>query len=167
MFWPSTPLYHFVPSPPPLSDTRRPPTHIYTWLDYNAYIQSRIRLFSYHPFMYQALRKGGILWRLAVETLRPVIELPDCSSGTLEDNFTRGREVELITSLGPRYYMESFLNDYTIRLICGTYVDHGSKSSLSLCYFYLLITFLFSRGGHERHTRLVVAYASCLESIRF
>ena len=132
IFWPSTPLYHYIPSPPPLSDTRRPPTHVYTLLDYNAYVRTRIRLFSRRPFLNAALCEGGILWRLAIETLRPALDLPDCSSGTLEENVYYVQEVELETALGLRDYMKTFLRDYQVRLICGTYLDHASKSPLLL-----------------------------------
>ena len=76
VFWPRTPIYHTVPTIPPLSDTRRSPDHVYTLLDYNAYVHRRLLLFQLRPLLRSALRQGGIVWRLAMESLRPDFNIP-------------------------------------------------------------------------------------------
>lgn len=128
VFWPARRLHRRIPPIPSLSDAARPPTHKYTRLDYNAYVQSRIHLLEYQPLLRAALRHGGIVWRLAIESVRPKSAVPNCSSGSLRDNFSTPHIVTVDTLNRYVDLMENVLTEEEIRVICGVYVDRSCKS---------------------------------------
>ncbi|TEB24363.1 hypothetical protein FA13DRAFT_1638791 [Coprinellus micaceus] len=99
---PHIPIQHVIPA--------RPHTHTFTKADYEAYIRMRTMLLG-QSHMQGALKRGGIVWRLAIGTLglNGVVQRPSLYNEFQEINMSREALVEDV------------LTETELDLLCGSY----------------------------------------------
>ena len=124
------PFRCFYPTPPiprPLAQLARcfnipvrPFDHIFTKEDYHSYVHLHTLILG-QPHMQAAIRRGGIIWRLAIGTLgiSKVLQLPSL--------WYRTRRI----TLGSAAYEEDGLTMNELDLICGAYECVSSMCSES------------------------------------
>lgn len=112
IFYPSTSLPKPPPLPPrmPLALPVRLANHTFTRADYDQYLQQRILVLS-QPHMQAALKRGGIIWRLAIGDLGlSSVSQPPSHLGSTRSLNVRGVD-----------YLENSLTMVELDLLCGAY----------------------------------------------
>ncbi|KAK7679207.1 hypothetical protein QCA50_017785 [Cerrena zonata] len=111
-------------SPPPLRHLvcplYRPETYAFKPPDYRAYIERRLRLFADKAVATAALRQGGILWRLAMESN---VDIDSVGSLTTTDNVLAVVEHRVSGVV----LFESILTPEVIDAIVGVYKVYTGK----------------------------------------
>lgn len=90
-----------------------------TWRDYLLYQEARDLYIRQYPHCRAALRRGGILWRLAMESL-----LPD----SLYDQFEPVESTMSPVALDGEEFVEQTLSEAEIDFLIGTYKIQSSES---------------------------------------
>jgi hypothetical protein len=110
--WSNTPL-------PPICLNIRESGYKPNATDYATYKAAR-ESFLAHPHARAALKKGGIVWRLAVESIDPRMILSSPSESALNHGLT-------IHAPSGRKYYDDDLTDDELDLICGVYHAHTGE----------------------------------------
>jgi hypothetical protein len=96
-------------------------SHVFTLSDYQAYLNMRTLILG-QPHMYAALRRGGIIWRLAIITLGPADGLTLTGSG--------GGVLSMAFHDSGNSYVEDGLSVFELDLLCGMYECISGKFAL-------------------------------------
>ncbi|KAK7686474.1 hypothetical protein QCA50_010070 [Cerrena zonata] len=119
LVWSDQKVPRRIPIIPPLSTTMRPANFVYSASDYLAYINQRLNLFRHLPLAKTALRQGGIIWRLALESFEVGAQPPSSVAGGLNEHISNAFSFQLPVGR----FMENILTDDEIDVICGVYTD--------------------------------------------
>ncbi|EAU90828.2 hypothetical protein CC1G_12956 [Coprinopsis cinerea okayama7 len=113
------PLYRTPPyNPLPVRSLR----HKFTKADYESYINTRTLVLA-QPHMSAALRRGGIIWRLAVATLGlGDVQKPPVGCGAT---------VSIQLQNGNREYVDDSLTARELDLICGAYLCIDERTGVT------------------------------------
>lgn len=124
--WPAQRVPRRIPMISPLSNIIRPLNFPYQKSDYLAYVNQRLSLFRHLPLAKTALRQGGIIWRLALESFELGAQPPSSVAGEIHEHMSDPLSFDVQAGT----FMENLLTDAEIDVICGVYTDHTGKSTL-------------------------------------
>ncbi|CAA7270447.1 unnamed protein product [Cyclocybe aegerita] len=122
------PLPEFMPVPSPEAPLAlRPPKHVFSTHDYEAYIQDRTSLLRNPRVGRAALRRGSILWRLAIT----VVSFQDVLNGPTMA-VTLDHQCEMYKPGDKKLWCDDVLGDTEIEMLCGIYcVPTGYGTQMS------------------------------------
>ncbi|KAI0074525.1 hypothetical protein K474DRAFT_1522181 [Panus rudis PR-1116 ss-1] len=128
MLWrkPPRPLkLRFNRSVPMRQPLWRAPNHSFSTADYQGYVRLRVSLLQTPAIANAALRAGGMLWRLALES---IVDVRRVLHGSCDDLIIQPSVVHLDN----REYIETVLPQDIQDCLCGTYSYFTAKSRNTL-----------------------------------
>lgn len=124
--WPAQRVPWHIPMISSLSNIICPLNFPYQKSDYLAYVNQRLSLFRHLSLAKTALRQGGIIWHLALESFKLSAQRPSSVAGEINEHMSD----PLSFTVQAGTFMENLLTDAEINVICGIYTDHTGKSTL-------------------------------------
>lgn len=139
-------------SPPGISRIRLS-SYQFSAEDYSSYRYDCAEILRNPRIARQALMRGGILWRLAMEhaSFQDVLAGPTTVA-------TIQRHCKSISGAVNRIYVDDVLTEHEVEMICGVYYVYTGKISNNI-YMMMVNSLLISRSRCSNSEKIMVAYA--------
>ncbi len=155
-FWTVLPSLPFPVVPSPLGISRlRLSTYQFTAEDYHGYCHDRAEVLTSPRVARQALMRGGILWRLAMEhaSFQDVLAGPSIVA-------TIHHQCKPFNKGSDGIYIDDVLTIHEMEVICGVYYVYTGKISINM--FFVNTLTLLCRPGQTNSEKILVASARSL-----